>query len=339
MKGIICDGVDALRYAEDLPEPAWTDGHAIVRIRRIGICGTDYHAFKGNQPFFHYPRILGHELSGVVDQIGDNAKGLAVGDTVAIIPYMHCGRCLACRRGTTNCCTDMQVLGVHRDGGMRERISVPASHLLRAEGLSFDEAAMLEPLAIGAHAVRRSAVEAGDTVLVIGSGPIGLGVMAFAKYAGAHVIAMDMNEERLAFCKTWAKVDQTINTQEGDARHRLSELTGGDYPIAVFDATGNAASMTRSFELVAHGGKLIFVGLVKGDIAFSDPEFHKRELTLMGSRNATEADFRHVMDVLSSGAIDISAYITHRATLEEMIETFGSWLDPASKVMKAIVEL
>ncbi|MFB9324523.1 zinc-binding alcohol dehydrogenase family protein [Paenibacillus aurantiacus] len=339
MKGIVCEEIEAFRYVEDLPEPALTDGHAIVRIRRIGICGTDYHAFKGNQPFFRYPRILGHELSGVIDQIGDNDAGLAIGDTVAIIPYLHCGRCLACRRGITNCCMDMQVLGVHRDGGMRERLSVPISHLLQARRLTFDEAAMVEPLAIGAHAVRRAEVAAGDTVLVIGAGPIGLGVMAFAKHAGARVIAMDMNEERLAFCAAWANTDETIRASEPDAKRLLADMTNGEFPVAVFDATGNAASMTQSFEWAAHGGKLVFVGLVKGDISFSDPEFHKRELTLMGSRNATLADFEQVMDVLGSRKLDIGSYITHRASFDEMIESFGTWLNPASKVIKAIVEL
>lgn len=339
MKGIVCEQAEHFRMREDLAEPELTDGHAIVSIRRIGICGTDYHAFKGNQPFFHYPRILGHELAGVVDQVGPNVDGLAVGDQVVIIPYMHCEKCLACRSGKTNCCTNMQVLGVHRDGGMRERIAVPASHLLKANGLTLDEAAMVEPLAIGAHAVRRSEASPEDTVLVIGSGPIGLGVMAFAKYAGAKVIAMDVNEERLAFCRSWAKADHTINALEPDVKRRLAELTDGDLPVVVFDATGNAASMSKSFEYAAHGGKLIFVGLVKGDIAFSDPEFHQRELTLMGSRNATAADFDHVMAVLGKRALDIGPFITHRSSFDRMIDSFEAWLNPESKVIKAIVEL
>jgi 2-desacetyl-2-hydroxyethyl bacteriochlorophyllide A dehydrogenase len=339
MKGIICEQVDHFRISDNLPEPELTEGHAIVSIRRIGICGTDYHAFKGNQPFFQYPRILGHELSGVVEQIAEGVEGVAPGDTVVIIPYMHCSKCLACRNGKTNCCTSMRVLGVHSDGGMRERISVPVSHLIQANGLTLDEAALVEPLAIGAHAVRRAGIVKGDTVLVVGSGPIGLGVMAFAKNTGANVIAMDINEERLAFCKSWAKVDHTIHARETDAKQRLSELTNGEYPVAVFDATGNAGSMTKSFELVSHGGKLIFVGLVKDDITFSDPEFHKRELTLMGSRNATIADFYHVMDVIGGDDLDINPYITHRSSLDNMIDSFGTWLIPESKVIKAIVEL
>ncbi len=339
MKGIVCKEIGVLRMTSELPEPEWTEGHAIVAIRRIGICGTDYHAFKGNQPFFHYPRILGHELSGVIERIGDNAAGLATGDSVSIIPYLHCGECIACRRGKTNCCTDMKVLGVHQDGGMRERVLVPVTHLLKANGLSLDEAAIVEPLAIGAHAVRRADLSAGDHVLVIGSGPIGLGVMAFAKHAGASVIAMDINEERLAFCRSWAKVDGTINALDPEAKLLLTKMTDGQLPVVVFDATGNAASMTRSFEWVAHGGKLVFVGLVKGEISFSDPEFHKRELTLMGSRNATAADFDLVLDVLGQRTLDIGRYITHRSTFDEMAVSFNEWLKPESKVIKAIVEV
>lgn len=222
---------------------------------------------------------------------------------------------------------------------MRERISVPVTHLLKADGLTFDEAAVIEPFAIGAHAVRRAEVQACDTVLVIGSGPIGLGVMVFAKYAGARVITMDINEERLAFCKSWAKADETIDALRSDAKERLAELTNGEFPVAVFDATGNAGSMANAFEFCAHGGRLIFVGLVKGDISFSDPEFHKRELTLMGSRNATPADFRHVLHVLGSQAVDVSQYITHRAALDNMVDTFEDWMKLESKVIKAVLEL
>ena len=337
MKGIVCEQIQQFKQVE-LAEPELKQGEAIVRVKRVGICGTDLHAYRGNQPYFTYPRILGHELSGVIEGIGDQAAGLRKGDTVSIIPYLHCGSCIACRRGQTNCCTSMQVLGVHTDGGMRELISVPITHLLSAEGLTLDEAAVIEPLSIGAHAVRRSGLQPGETVLVIGAGPIGLGVMAFAKQRGARVIAMDMNEERLAFCKEWAGVDETVQAAQRPAE-RLHELTGGDFPTVVFDATGNASSMAASFQYIAHGGRLVYVGLVKGEIAFDDPEFHKREATLMGSRNATREDFLHVLDVVRSGEIDVQRYITHRASFDEMIQRYEQWLDPASKVIKAMVEL
>jgi 2-desacetyl-2-hydroxyethyl bacteriochlorophyllide A dehydrogenase len=337
MRAIVCEQIDQLRLVEQ-EEPVLQPGTAVVRIRRIGICGTDLHAYKGNQPFFSYPRVLGHELAGIVEQADDPAGNIRPGDQVSIIPYMHCGVCIACRYGKTNCCTAMQVLGVHIDGGMREKIVVPLTHLLVVNGLTLDQAAILEPLSIGAHAVRRSELRAGETVLVIGSGPIGLGVMAFAKHRGARVIAMDIQEERLAFCKQWARVDETVNALQG-AKERLAELTDGEFPTVVFDATGNARSMTDAFRLVAHGGKLVYVGLVKADLTFNDPEFHKREMTLMGSRNATIEDFAAVQEALRSGSIDVDSFITHRSSFSEMISRYDSWLRPESKVIKAMVEL
>lgn len=337
MKAIVCEQVDVLKQIE-LEAPKLNPGEAIIRIRRIGICGTDMHAYKGNQPFFTYPRVLGHELAAVIEAVVDNEAGLQVGDQVSVIPYMHCGECIACRNGKTNCCTDMKVLGVHMDGGMRELLAVPVTHLIKTEGLTLDQTAVLEPLSIGAHAVRRSELHTGETVLVIGAGPIGLGVMAFAKHKGAKVIAMDINDERLAFCREWARVDYTVNALE-EAKEKLAEWTNGEFPTVVFDATGNARSMMNAFELVGHGGKLIYVGLVKADLTFNDPEFHKREMTLMGSRNATQEDFSNVIEAVRSGSIDVDRFITHRAPFADMLEHFDTWLKPESKVIKAMVEL
>ncbi|MEX1029087.1 MAG: zinc-binding alcohol dehydrogenase family protein [Paenibacillaceae bacterium] len=337
MKGIVCEEINLMRMVE-LEEPTLTDGAAIVSIRRIGICGTDMHAYRGNQPFFSYPRFLGHELSGFILEVNDESGQFQIGDQVCIIPYMHCGVCIACRQGKTNCCTDMKVLGVHIDGGMRERITIPTSHLIKTNGITLDQAVVLEPFSIGAHAVRRSDLQPGDVAVVIGGGPIGLGVMAIAKQRGATVIAMDINDERLTFCQQWAKVDHTVNALQ-QHKDQIAAITGGDYPIAVFDATGNSRSMTDAFSLVAHGGKLIYVGLVKADISFNDPEFHKREMTLMGSRNATKEDFDTVLDAIGSGHIDVNSFITHRAPFDEMIDNFESWLKPETQVIKAVVEL
>ncbi|CAM3459140.1 MULTISPECIES: zinc-binding alcohol dehydrogenase family protein [Saccharibacillus] len=337
-RGVVCEEIGRLVWREDLPEPAPAPGHAIVRIRRIGICGTDLHAYRGRQPFFDYPRILGHELAGVIEEVGDNSEGLRAGDQVSLIPYRHCGRCGACRSGKTNCCRQMQVFGVHTDGGMRERVSMPVSHLIRTEGLTLDQSAMLEPLAIGAHGIRRAGVQAGDTVLVIGAGPIGLGVMVLARHAGANVIAMDLSAERLEFCRSWAGVEQTL-TASGDSLAQLEALTDGELVPIVIDATGSAESMQQAFRFVSHGGTLVYVGLVKGQIAFDDPHFHSRELTLSASRNATRQDFDFVLDAMAAGVIDADRYITHRAPLEEAAERFESWLRPESKVIKAMVEI
>jgi 2-desacetyl-2-hydroxyethyl bacteriochlorophyllide A dehydrogenase len=337
MKGIVCEEIGAFRLRDDLPEPSAGPGEAVVRILRVGICGTDMHAFKGNQPYFTYPRILGHELAGTIEWIGGNEGGLREGDQVAVIPYLHCGTCVACRKGRTNCCVNMRVLGVHTDGGMRERIAVPVTHLVKTDGLTLDQTAVLEPLAIGAHAVRRSGAGAGETALVIGAGPIGLGVAAFAKFAGARVIAMDLSDDRLAFCRSWAGADHAVNASDEPVK-RIAELTDGDFPTIVFDATGSARSMMDALGYLAHGGTLVYVGLVKNDIAFPHPDFHKRETTLTGSRNATREDFAWVLEAVRSGAIDANRYITHRAPFDAMIDAFGDWLNPENRVIKAMVE-
>ncbi|MEI7026495.1 zinc-binding alcohol dehydrogenase family protein [Paenibacillus sp. y28] len=337
MKRIVCEEPNRFGRVE-VEAPGVKPGEALVRIKRIGICGTDIHAFKGNQPYFTYPRVLGHELAGVIELAPDNELGIRAGDQVAVIPYMECGECLACRRGKTNCCTRMQVLGVHTDGGMQELLAVPLTHLLPAAGLTLDEAALLEPMSIGAHAVRRSGLQAGEYALVIGAGPIGLGIAKFAAQSGAKVIMMDVNEERLEFCRQWAGAAYTVNALEQPVE-RIAEITGGEFPSVVLDATGNVRSMSQAVEYTAHGGTLVYVGLVKADIVFSHPEFHKRELTLMGSRNATREDFDAVLRAMKSGSIDTASYITHRASFEEMPVRFEQWLDPAAKVIKAMVEV
>jgi 2-desacetyl-2-hydroxyethyl bacteriochlorophyllide A dehydrogenase len=337
MKCIRCEQPNELRMI-DVEEPILRKGEALIRIRRVGICGTDMHAFRGNQPFFTYPRVLGHELAGIVEEVGENRYGLKKGDQVAIIPYMECGQCVACRNGKTNCCSDLKVLGVHVHGGMCEMISVPEDHLIHAEGLSLDQSVVLEPLSIGAHAVRRADLKPDEWVLVIGAGPIGLGVMAFAREREAKVIAMDLNDSRLAFCREWANVDATVNALY-QPKETIARITDGEYPTVVFDATGNAKSMMDSFHYVAHGGKLVYVGLVKGEITFSDPEFHKREMTLLGTRNATREDFQHVFHAVSSGFLDVERYITHRADFGQVVKKFAEWTNPESKVIKAVVEL
>jgi len=335
MKQIVCTQPDEFKLRE-VDVPVSQAGFALIRVQRIGICGTDFHAYKGNQPYFTYPRVLGHELAGVIEALGENAGDFHIGDQVGIIPYLQCGQCIACRKGKTNCCTKMKVLGVHQDGGMCEFIAVPVDHLLLTTGLTLDQTACLEPLSIGAHAVRRSELKMGEFVLVIGAGPIGLGVMAAAKLQEAKVIAMDINDERLLTAQTWGGADYTVNALE-QPQEAIVQITGGDYPTVVFDASGNTRSMNSALNYLAHGGKLVFVGLVKDDISFPDPEFHKRETTIMGSRNATLEDFQWVMQALRNGTIDVSRFITHRIAFDETIGRFNDLLKPESKVIKAMI--
>lgn len=337
MKILACTTPGKLEYSE-METPALKSDHAIIQIKRIGICGTDLHAFEGTQPFFSYPRILGHELAGELVAT-DNAPGFEIGETVTFIPYFNCAECIACRSGKPNCCTNIKVCGVHVDGGMAEYLQVPSYSLVHGEGLTADELALVEPLAIGAHGIHRAAVQPGEFVLVIGAGPIGLGIMEFARIAGAKVIAMDINEQRLAFCKDKLKVAYTINAATEDVTEALKTITNNDFPTVVIDATGNQKAINNAFQYLAHGGRYVLVGLQKGEISVSHPEFHKREATLMSSRNATRADFEHVISSIKKGLVDPTNYITHRVQFNEVASQFQSWLNPETGVIKAMVSI
>jgi 2-desacetyl-2-hydroxyethyl bacteriochlorophyllide A dehydrogenase len=315
------------------------EAEALVRVRRVGICGTDLHAFAGRQPFFTYPRILGHELGVEVVSAGPGVVGIRPGDLCSVEPYINCEKCSACRRGRPNCCSELRVLGVHVDGGMREEIVVPARKLHKGSHLTLDQLALVETLAIGCHAVDRARIQSGETVLVVGAGPIGLSVMQFAIEAGARVVALDVNAGRLDFCRSALGIRHTVNGAQSDAIETVLGACGGELPTAVFDATGNPKSMAAAFAFPAHAGRLVFVGLFQGDVTFNDPSFHRRELTLLASRNALPSDFERIIGLIASGRIDTTPWVTHRASLDELTERFPSWLLPESGVVKAIVEL
>ena len=336
MRALLCAQPNELRLVER-PKPAPDPGTAVVRIRRAGVCGTDLHIFEGTQPYFAYPRVIGHELAGIVEDVGEGSRWRP-GHQVSVIPYLHCGHCVACRRGKTNCCQTLNVVGVHSDGGMADYLRVPDDHLIDAEGVSLDAAAMAEFLAIGAHAVRRGNVEAGPRALVVGAGPIGAAAALFAKARGAEVTMLDRREDRLTFGKAALGVDHAL-VAGPDAREALGELTSGDFFDVVFDATGSPAAMNAGFSYVAHGGAYVLISIVLGDISFADPEFHKRETTLLGSRNATRADFDDVFAALRAGKIPVEKLATHRAPLDEAPEAFPHWLSPSSGVVKALIEI
>ena len=337
MKALVCTTPGNFEYVEtDLPSVP--ENYTLLKIKKIGICGTDLHAFEGTQPFFSYPRILGHELAAEIVET-QAGNGFEVGEAVTISPYFYCGKCIACRNGKPNCCAAINVCGVHVDGGMREYLAVPTYSLIHGEGLSDDELALVEPLAIGAHGVRRAGVTAGEYVLVIGAGPIGLGTMEFARIAGAHVIALDINAQRLQFCKDKLGVAHTINALDPDVFEQLKAITNGDMPTVVIDCTGNLKAINNAFQYMAHGARFVLIGLQKNEIVISHPEFHKREATLMSSRNATSEDFKHVVASMKKGYVNPTNYITHRVAFDDVKANFASWLDPKNGVIKAMVTI
>jgi 2-desacetyl-2-hydroxyethyl bacteriochlorophyllide A dehydrogenase len=334
MRAIVCPEPGRLERIElPLPEPA--KGLVAVDVKAVGICGTDFHIFEGTHPFLAYPRVMGHELSGVVAG-GATSGDLAPGTPVVINPYLSCGHCVACRKGKPNCCATLRVLGVHIDGGMCERILVPEENLYPSRDLSLRDAAMIEFQAIGAHAVRRSELLKGDRVLVVGAGPIGVGTGIFARLAGGVVTLMDISEPRLAFLADRLGFSDSIVAGEG-ALAEIDRQTAGDRYDVVFDATGSARAMEASFAFVASGGTLVFVGVRAADITFSDPEFHRKEMTLKATRNATRADFDTVMSAVRSGHVPMDALNTHGGTLDDLPEAMPAWLHASEPPLKAIV--
>ena len=337
MKYISCEQPGRFKEGtKSIPDIA-TD-EVLVNIKRIGICGTDLHAFAGNQPFFQYPRILGHELSGEVAKLGADITHLEVGDRVVIMPYVTCGACIACRAGKSNCCTTMQVIGVHCDGGMQEQYSIKGDLLLEANHLSHNEIAIVEPLAIGAHAVRRANVQSGQSVVVVGCGPIGLGIIHFARSRGARVIAIDMVEDRLAFAEKHLGVEHVLLAQANPSAE-VANITAGDMASVVYDATGNKVAIEQGIKYLAHGGTYALVGIVKDHLQFYHPEIQAKETSLLCSRNATWEDFETVLASLSGGAFPTEQYITHQVAFDEIIASFPSWTDPNKGVIKAMAHL
>jgi len=335
MLTVICETPGLLR-AQENPRPTRQANEVLVRVRRVGVCGTDLHIFTGNQPYLAYPRVMGHEISGTVEEAPEGSK-LTAGDPVFVMPYLSCGDCIACRQGKTNCCVNIQVLGVHRDGAFTEYLCVPAAFVHKAEGVSLDQAAMVEFLSIGAHAVRRAEIKPGQRVLVVGTGPIGMAALLFAGLRGAKVTALDTRSERVEFCKRHLGAHAGVLIGPKDLEE-LGALTQGEFYDVVFDATGNARAMERGFQFIAHGGKYVLVSVVRDNITFSDPDFHKREATLLGSRNATVEDFETVLAAMRAGKIPTDALNTHRMPLADVPTRFETLLDPTQGVVKALIE-
>lgn len=332
---LVCSAPGKLQI-DRRPAPRPEPRDALVKPRRIGICGTDYHIYEGKHPYLQYPRVMGHELAvEVVEAPADS--GFVAGEICAVNPYLSCGHCVACRAGKPNCCVNISVLGVHQDGGMTEMLALPAANLIHAKDLTADQCATVEFLAIGAHAVRRGAVSARDKALVVGAGPIGLGVALFACLSGAAVAVYDraVLRGKVAASVTGA----TVLEAYGDPNRAALEFTNGDGFDVVFDATGNGRSMEAGFDFVAHGGRYVFVSVVRDMITFMDPDFHRKEMTLLATRNATFEDFERVIAAIRSGAVPVDRLITHRTHLADAVRDIPQWATTKSGLIKALIEV
>lgn len=322
---------------KDYPGQELQGDDVLVQVHRMGVCGTDLHAFKGKQPFFEYPRILGHELAVEVLATGPEVKNLDVGDRCAVEPYYNETVGQAVRRGKTNCGETLRVLGVHVDGGMQEQMILPARYLHASSVLSNDQLALIEPLAIGCHAVDRAQLTPDDIVLVIGAGPIGLATIQFAQLTGARVIAMDIDAGKLKKAKEITQVLDTVLVSDHVAED-LTTLLDGDLPTVVLDATGSPQSMLNTFKYCAAGGTIVFIGLFQGDVVFNDPYFHKKELTLKASRAAMSSDFSRIIRLIEAGKLNPETYITHRLAFDEVPTEFEKLYTYGGDLVKAVIE-
>jgi 2-desacetyl-2-hydroxyethyl bacteriochlorophyllide A dehydrogenase len=329
METIVLEQPGRFTLTETAQPGAPGPGEVLVRVLTVGICGTDLHAYEGTQPFFTYPRILGHELAVEVVETGDAVGDLQPGDLCAVNPYMTCGECAACLRGRTNCCAKMCVIGVHTDGGMRDRILLPAQQMYKCAKLPPEQVPLVETLGVGIHAVGRAAAQPGERAMVVGAGPIGLAVTEFLRLAGADIAVLEKMPERLAFAARHLGLKRYYRSHQEARQEEPSML--------VFDCTGDRGSMEQSMNLLQQGGKLIFVGLINDHVSLFDPDIHRREATILSSRNSTPAEHRRVLQLMESGQIDVGAWPTECARRTIMHERFPAWLHREAGVVKAVV--
>lgn len=330
MKTITLETPGRFTFSDTAQPGAPAPDQVLVRVLTVGICGTDLHAFEGTQPFFSYPRILGHELAVEVIQVGERVTGFRPGDKCAVNPYMTCGECAACLRGRTNCCAKMCVIGVHADGGMRDRILLPAKQMYKCATLPPVQIPMVETLGVGIHAVGRAAAQAGDRAIVIGAGPIGLSVIEFLRVAGADIGVVEKMPERLEFAARHYGLKRYYPSHDEARQEAPSSL--------VFDCTGDKGSMEGAIQLLEQGGKLTLVGIINDKISLFDPDLHRREATILASRNSTPAEHHRVLDAMESGRIDISAWPTECASPGDMEKRFPLWLRREAGIVKAVVD-
>lgn len=327
----------------DLPEPlAPGPGEALVRTHCMGICGTDLSCYLGKFPFFAYPRTPGHELGLEVVAVADDVTNVKPGDKCSLEPYFNDPGSATSLKGASNCCPNVHVIGVHGDGGLRKGVfAVPAHKLHPGNDLSYDQLALVETLAIGYHAVQRGNPQPGETVLVIGAGPIGLACLEFLKLMDVKTIVMDMVQSRLDFCRENLETHHAIIFQpDGSHLAELEKITDDQLADVIIDATGSPKSMSTCFSYAAFTGRVVYVGITTSDISIPHAAvFHRRELTLLASRNALPDDFTKIIGLIRDGKINTDLWITHRIRFNDVPVEFEKFTNPALGAIKAIIEV
>ncbi len=337
MKAVVINTPGDLTVKE-IATPGPAPGEVLLKMQYVGFCGSDLSTYLGKNPMVNYPRIPGHEISGIIAELGTGVPdNLKVGDAVTVVPYTSCGNCPSCRRGRPYACRVNQTLGVQREGAMQEFITVPWQKILPAPRLSELELAMVEPLTVGFHAIQRGRVEKTDLVMVLGCGMIGAGAIAGATLRGARVIAVDIDDHKLNLA-TSLGAQHTINSSVLDLHEEVERLTGGDGPDVVVEAVGNPLTYRAAVNEVAFTGRVVCIGYAGAEVSFATRLFVQKEIDIMGSRNATAEDFKAVIAYLEQGTFPIDRMITEKVKPEDAARAVRLWADDPGKVMKILVD-
>ena len=339
MQTLLIDAPGKFSYGEK-PAPTPAPGEVLLRIRRLGFCGSDLSTFRGGNPLVTYPRIPGHEIAAVIESVTDGVPAqFAIGQEVTVMPYTTCGKCSSCRQKRYNACRYNQTLGVQQDGAFTDYITTAWEKLIPSQGLGLRELALVEPLAVGFHAVSRGRVAKTDTVLVFGCGMIGLGAIAAAGlHRGATVIAVDIEDTKLAVAKK-AGATHVINSKTENLHERLQALTDGHGPDVAIEAVGNPATFTAAVDEVCFAGRVVYIGYAKAPVSYETKYFVMKELDIMGSRNSTPEDFRDVVAMLTSGRYPIADTVTRTVPFAEAGQALADWSSNPGAITKIHVEL
>jgi threonine dehydrogenase-like Zn-dependent dehydrogenase len=318
-------------------EPRPGEGEVLLRVAWIGLCGSDLATWRGGNALAAYPRVPGHEVSGIVEELGPGVRGWRIGDEALVVPYTACGSCSACRAGRSNCCRSNQTLGVQRDGALRGAIAVPAAKLLRVPGLAPRDLALVEPLSVGFHAASRARIAPGEEVVVVGAGGVGIGAVAGAVARGARVTVVDVDARKLELARRLGAA-ATLDGRLPGLAEALQALDGGEGPAACIEAAGQAASFRALVEAAAFAGRVVYIGYAKEPVTYETGLFVKKELDVMGSRNALAADFEAAGAWLAADPRRAELLVTRTYPFADTAAAFGAWEAEPGAVTKLLVD-
>lgn len=321
----------------DIPEPEIGSDEVLLRMEYVGFCGSDLNTYLGKNPMVRLPVIPGHEIGAVIEKTGSDVPDfLKPGMNVTVNPYTNCGKCASCRNGRVNACQYNETLGVQRDGAMRERMAIPWTKIIPAEGLSTKTCALAEPMSVGFHAVARAEVSDIDTVMVIGCGMVGLGAVIRSARRGATVIAADIDDGKLALAKELGAA-HVINTCTEDVHARLDEITCGFFPDVIIEAVGSPATYRMAVDEASFTGRVICIGYAKSEVSFQTKHFVQKELDIRGSRNALPSDFRAVIRYLQENTCPVDKLVSQTTTPDDAEQAIREWSEAPGKVFRILV--